>query len=226
MEPPSLSAWQEPSQPLSFMEEVPLLVERARGVSGPEREVLALRLNQRLDTLDAEGRERQVAEVLHELLEGGRLEGLAESLGRPCRAAAVEALLGLGFPYALEVRPEDLAYLRSQQRRGGGFPWMSAAAGGTLAGGLLGQWVNLPETLFSEEGSQGLPLIVLMGLSAMGLLAALLGPERSAFQRAGLAGLLGGALVMLYLGLFGGYYGGVSGGAALLACLLLMLPRR
>ena len=71
-----------------------------------------------------------------------------------------------------------------------------------------------------------LMLSLLMGLSLLALVPALLGPERSDSRRAGLLGLLILALVQLFLGLSGGYYGTFSGGAALVAWLLLVLPRR
>jgi hypothetical protein len=205
-----------------------LNLEEARvATTEAERAGRAARINQQLDALEAGGSGRQVADLLHELLESGQLAGLEDAEGRTCRAAATEALLRLGYPFALEVRPEDLEHLRGLDKDGRRFPWASVAAGGTMAAGLLGQWAALPRELFTEEnGALLLPLTLLMGLSVMGLVPALLGAERSDTRRAGLLGLLVLALVQLYLGAFGGYYGTLSGAAGLLAWLLLWLPRR
>jgi hypothetical protein len=173
-----------------------LAIQEARAASSEaERAVLAARLNQQLDTLEAGAAGRQVADLLHGLLESDQLAGLEDVEGRTCRAAATEALLRLGFPFALEVRPEDLAQ------------WLALTDAPTKDGPLL-------------------PLVLLLGLSLMALVPAVLGPERSNSQRAGLLGLLILALIQLYLGVFGGYYGTLSGAAGLLAWLLLWLPRR
>lgn len=59
---------------------------------------------------------RQAADQLRQLLETGALEGLAASDGRTCRAVAVDVLLTFGFPFALEVTPEDLAHYRAHGR--------------------------------------------------------------------------------------------------------------
>jgi hypothetical protein len=205
---------------------VRLSVQEARAASTEaERAVAAGKLNQRLDTLEAGSGGRQVADLLHALLEGGQLAGLEDTTGRTCRAAATEALLRLGFPFALEVRPEDLEHLRGRDEEQG-FPWASLAAGGVLGTGLIAQWLALPEGPKSNNPGLLLPLIVLMGLSLLTLVPGLLAPERSDAKRAGLLGLLLLALVQLYLGFFGGYYGALSGSAGLLAWLLLLLPRR
>jgi len=60
---------------------------------------------------------RACADLLLRLLEEGKLQGLEDSRGRTARAAAVEALLGMGYPYALELAPEDLEHLRAETRR-------------------------------------------------------------------------------------------------------------
>jgi hypothetical protein len=201
-----------------------LAVQEARAASSEaERAVLAARINQHLDTLEAGAAGRQVADLLHGLLESDQLAGLEDAEGRTCRAAATEALLRLGFPFALEVRPEDLEHLRGGQGTEG-LSWASWAATGTLGAGIVAQWLLLTGVPVEEEPV--LPLVLLMGLSLMALVPGVLGPERSNSQRAGLLGLLILALIQLYLGVFGGYYGTLSGAAGLLAWLLLWLPRR
>ncbi len=226
---PSLVPWEAPASPAlpeADPARVLALVQDARvAASDAERVLVAGALNQQLDALAAGGGSREVADLLQQLLESGRLAGLADAGGRTCRAAAIEALTRLGFPYALEVRPEDLDFLRGQDEASEGFPWVPTAAGALVVAGIVAQWAG---PLLQGLGREGplLPLDLLMGLSLMALVPALLGPERSASQRAGLLGLLVLSLVQLYLGVFGGYYGALSGGAGLLAWLLLMLPRR
>ncbi|HYO56481.1 hypothetical protein [Archangium sp.] len=226
---PSLAPWEAPASP-PVPEEAPppvrVLVEEARvATTGAERAVLATKINHQLDALAAGGGSREVADLLHQLLESGQLAGLEDAEGRSCRAAATKALTRLGFPFALEVRPEDLAHLRGLDEDAQGFPWVPTAAGTVLGAGILAQWWVLSRQGTAREGPV-LPLILLMGLSLMALVPGVLGPERSTSQRAGLLGLLVLSLVQLYLGLFGDYYGAFSGGAGLLAWLLLMLPRR
>lgn len=55
----------------------------------------------------------ETAEYLRGLLEAGTLDGLHDAQGRPCRAAVIQAQIALGFPYALEVNPDDLVWLRA-----------------------------------------------------------------------------------------------------------------
>ncbi len=230
---PSLAPW-EPLESLPVPGEVPLTVlsafvqEARAATSEAERSSLAERINHQLDTLEVGGEGRRVADLLHQFLESGQLAGLEDASGRTCRAAATEALLRLGFPFALEVRPEDLEHLRTLDPSAPSrFPWAPWGAAGALGAGTVTEWLltqSASPSLPSEEPL--LPLVLLMGLSLLSLVPALLGPERSDARRAGLLGLLVLALVQLFLGVSGGYYGTFSGGAALLAWLLLVLPRR
>jgi hypothetical protein len=214
--------------------EVPLtvlsaVVQEARAAtSEAERTSLAERINHQLDTLEVGGEGRRVADLLHQLLEGGLLAGLEDASGRTCRAAATEALLRLGFPFALEVRPEDLEHLRAMDPSAPSrFAWAPWGAAGALGAGTVTQWLlTQSDTSLPPSEEPLLPLVLLMGLSLLSLVPALLGAERSDSRRAGLLGLLILALVQLFLGLSGGYYGTFSGGAALVAWLLLVLPRR
>jgi len=67
-----------------------------------------------LATLDL-GSPRATADRLHALLASGELGLLRGSDGASARAMAVERLLALGYPYALEVAPEDLAHWREER---------------------------------------------------------------------------------------------------------------
>lgn len=205
---------------------LPGLVEEARQAPAADREAAARGLNAHLEALASGGASREGADLLLQLLEGGQLAGLGEGRGRTCRSVAVEALLSLGFPYALEVRPEDLEHLRASRGDRPRHLLPGIAASTALGAGFITQWLLLPGEFASDEGGLSLPLVLLMGLSLLGLMTALLGPERSNSQRAGLLVLALLSLLQIILSVFGGYHGAVSGAAGLVACLLLLLPRR
>jgi hypothetical protein len=70
---------------------------------------------------DEDPRER--ADVLLSLLEkGSQVGGLTGADGGTVREGAVEALLALGYPHALEVPPEALEQVRREQRARGSLP--------------------------------------------------------------------------------------------------------
>ncbi|QRK09006.1 hypothetical protein JQX13_02225 [Archangium violaceum] len=219
--PPSLAPWEAPVEA-----PVQELVEEARGATtDAERAALAARINRQLDALAAGGGSREVADLLHHLLESGQLAGLVDAAGRSCRASATEALTRLGFPFALEVRPEDLDHLRGLDADAPGFRWAPLAAGGTLGAGIVAEWVLLLERGLPESDSLQ-PSVLLMGLSLLALVTGVLAPERSTSQRAGMLVLAILSVIQVFLGVFWGYEGAISGLAGLLACLLIWLPRR
>ncbi|MCP3138927.1 hypothetical protein LXT23_16585 [Pyxidicoccus sp. QH1ED-7-1] len=199
---------------------LPLLVltEQARRASSmPERQELASKLNALLAQMAAEGGDRQVADTFHRLLGSGKLEGLVGTEGRTCRAAAVEALLSLGFPYALEVEPEDLEYLRASGQEG------PLARIQPLAVLVTGVGTQLFLELTRSGGPDGL-VTIQVGLSALAMMALWLAPPRTPVYRLGL-GLL--ALVSV-LGLLlplvaGGPPGALLGVAGLVAVFLAAL---
>ncbi|MEW5738877.1 MAG: hypothetical protein AB1938_08110 [Myxococcota bacterium] len=53
---------------------------------------------------------------LLQLLDADAFAGLSDAEGRPLKLEALLALLRMGYPWALSVKPEDLAWLREQQR--------------------------------------------------------------------------------------------------------------
>jgi len=68
----------------------------------------------RLSRLELES-PRATADRLLQLLASGELATFRASDGTSARAVAVERLLALGYPYALEVSPEDLAHWRAER---------------------------------------------------------------------------------------------------------------
>jgi hypothetical protein len=173
----------KPTPPLELPLPVLVLTEQARRVPDAERPELALRLNTLLEQMSADGGSRPLADTLHRLLETGKLEGLVDTRGRSCRAVAVEALLSLGFPYALEVRPEDLEHLRAHGRRGVGHGLGPAIPGAVLLTGLMAQ---VTQELARSGGPDSL-VTTQVGLSALALVALWLAPPKSAVYRVGLA---------------------------------------
>lgn len=88
-------------------------LQRARNSEGDERLQLAGRLNQLLRRPPSEAERELWAQFLLERLDDEAFHDLYDTDGVSCRAVAVEALLGLGFPWALHLEPDDLEYLRT-----------------------------------------------------------------------------------------------------------------
>lgn len=100
---------------------VRLLLERLE--AAPHDRSLATSLNQAIVGL-ARTPSRDVSELLREL---SGLEGLRQaqdSKGWSCRAAAIATRLKLGYPWALEVTPEELEFVRGH-RRGDANGWLN-----------------------------------------------------------------------------------------------------
>ncbi|MFP2932405.1 hypothetical protein ACLESO_46105, partial [Pyxidicoccus sp. 3LG] len=212
------SAAGKPTPQLDMPLPLMVLTEQARRVPELERPEVASKLNALLAQMAAEGGDRQVADTFHRLLESGKLEGLVDTQGRSCRAAAVEALLALGFPYALEVEPEDLEHLRASGRRD--LAWGPLFPMSVLVTGL---GIQIFQELTRSGGPDGL-LTIQVGLSALAMMALWLAPPRTPVYRLGL-GLLAlcsvlGVLIPLVAG---GPVGGFIGVAGLVAVFLAAL---
>lgn len=104
-----------------------LLTTAAEAPSSDLRE-LAASVNRVLERLPKNGG-RPAAELLTSLLDQGRLAELVDWEGRTCRAAAADALIGLGYPYALELSPEDLEHLREGGAFGTPAPYLLSGLG-------------------------------------------------------------------------------------------------
>jgi hypothetical protein len=209
-----------PETPLPVL----LLVDQARSAEGRERQELSRRINRWLDEMVREGGSRHVADWFHHLIENGRLEGLADAAGHSCHDTAVQGLLAMGFPYALEVRPEDLERLRpreQQPRSRKAQRDLKMGAAGVVLGGVL---TELVLNLLRLRPTTGI-LTVEVGVALMATMALLVSGPRTALRNLGLAGLLVVSALSVSLGLFGGYAGLVSGLAGLVAALLFALHR-
>jgi hypothetical protein len=102
-------------------------LQRARNSEGDERLELAGRLNAVLRSPPEVDREAW-AQFLLEKLDDEAFHDLYDTDGVSCRAVAVEAVLALGFPFALHLEPDDLDYLRTvTPARSGAAGWRAMA---------------------------------------------------------------------------------------------------
>jgi hypothetical protein len=204
-----------PGTPLPVL----LLVDQARDAPPEEQQELARRINRLLDQMVLEGGSRHVADWFHHLIESGRLEGLADAAGHSCHETAIKGLLSMGFPYALEIRPEDLQRVRPPEQRATWKRFLTPLAASVAAGGAVAQVVMhlLGPFRFSHL------LTLEVGVSLLALAAVLLGKPRGALRQMGLAVLVVGSILSIFLGTLPGYAGMVSGLAGLVAALLFAI---
>lgn len=155
---------------------------------------------------------REAADLLLRLLERDVLEGLVTGDGWTCRALAVETLLSFGFPYALEVDPEDLAHYRAQGHR---VRWDAA----TVSAGLLvlaGVGFQLAVVRTTEHQSR-VVVLSMLALLFTGLAVAM--PVKR--RRWPLIGLALSGVAMIVAGVLGSPVGLVAGAGSLVAALLM-----
>ena len=93
------------------------LVQRARNSSDEEKRWLAglvLQALEKVPDIPMPERDRQVT-LLLEFLDDEALHGMVAPNGVECRAAAVEAVLRVGYPWALQLEPDDMEFFRTQR---------------------------------------------------------------------------------------------------------------
>jgi hypothetical protein len=102
-----------------------VLIDRVRapGVAQVEIDALLTQLDQPLAPQQSP---REHADLLLSLIEDNHVSSFTGSDGRTVRAAALQALLALGYPYALEVPPEAL---EAQALAAGGSSLLSTRSG-------------------------------------------------------------------------------------------------
>jgi hypothetical protein len=195
------------------------LVRQIRARASEDPPPLVDRLHRCLIDMPAQGGPRAAADFLVRQLEGGTFAELEDQRGRSTRAAAVRALLALGYPYALEVSPEDLGYLRAEDKRRRS--WTEPAAGAVVvAGAAAGALVAAIHPPLVAPAAVPLALGSVLG----GLIAA--------FNRSGTRGRALGmgllATVMVggvVLAAAGGIFEAITALASLVAVVLLSLRR-
>lgn len=204
-----------PGTPLPVL----LLVDQARDAPPEEQQELARRINRLLDQMVLEGGSRHVADWFHHLIESGRLEGLADAAGHSCHETAIKGLLAMGFPYALEVSPEDLQRVRPKPPSSTRDTVLTVAGATVAAGGALTQLVMhlLGPLRYSHL------LTIEVGFSLLALAAVLVGKPRTPLRQLGLAVMVVFSVLSIFLGTLPGYAGLVSGLAGLVAALLFAI---
>ncbi len=178
---PSGTKTPPPETPLPVL----LLVDQAQSASGAERQELSRRINRWLDQMVLEGGSRHVADWFHHLIESGRLDGLADAAGHSCHETAVRGLISMGFPYALEVRPEDLERIKPREQRRRILKRdkdLKGAAAGVLVGGSIAELVL---NLVRDRPLSGL-LTVEVGLALMSAVALWFSEPRTPLRNMGL----------------------------------------
>lgn len=122
---------------------VPLteLVQRARHASGEERTWLCTLVNRALVASALAGQKDRQAALLLGMLDDEALHDLEDQDQVFCRSVAVDALLTLGYPWALQLEPEDVQFMRDhppRARRKVPLARLSAGLAGLGAVGMLG----------------------------------------------------------------------------------------
>ncbi len=92
---------------------MPELIQRARNAVGEERAWLCTLVNRSLAALPAARDKDKQAPLLLQMLDDEALHDMEDDKKVPCRAVAVEALLSIGYPWALQLDPDDVDFLRA-----------------------------------------------------------------------------------------------------------------
>jgi hypothetical protein len=112
-------------------------LQRARNSEGDARLTLAGRVNKLLAQPITLPDRESIAHLLIDKLDDEAFHNLYDAQGLSCRAAAVEAVLNLGFPWALHVEPDDLVYLRTVKPVRSGGAWRAFAVVTALLAALF-----------------------------------------------------------------------------------------
>ena len=91
----------------------PELLRALNAVPDSARPDIATRLNDVLIAMRAPGHETEEAELVMEALSSQELHDAIDTRGRSCRKEAVQTMMACGFPHALMLDPDDMAFARS-----------------------------------------------------------------------------------------------------------------
>ena len=148
------------------------LLRAAAGAQAEARTTLAGEINQVLAKLREPGNESDEARVLVAELDARAFDDLIDARGVASRKEAVQTLLSLGFPHALNVDPGDLAFARKEESREenrrtrnarlemarlGEEPWVDSKFNAKL--------VRSRKAAVACAGLSGLALLVYLGLA-------------------------------------------------------------
>jgi len=91
----------------------PDLLRALEAVPDPARPEIATRLNDVLLAMRAPGHESEESELVMEALSSKALHDVVDTRGRSCRKEAVQTMMACGFPHALLLDPDDMAFART-----------------------------------------------------------------------------------------------------------------
>ncbi len=130
----------------------------SRELELPERrDGAATKVNGVLAAIVAKGVEAEhratVAKAILEVLEERHFKLATDANGLSCRSQAVAAVIALGYPWALQLHPDDLAFYREKSKPSRTGRWAALAIALAMAAGGLGAawyWLSMPVLLVPE----------------------------------------------------------------------------
>jgi hypothetical protein len=170
--PPTSSTAVGDARIVSLPAELPalkVLVEevRAPGATRTEVDALIAGLSQ---PLPPETSPREHADLLLSLMEDAQLADSTGTDGRTVRAAAIQALLALGYPYALEVSPEALEATVRDEGKGPGLLSTQKGKVGLGLVALAGILQFIPVIFFALEAPDSSPSKALVEFLSIGFI--------------------------------------------------------
>jgi len=195
------------------------LLQKADAASGDARRAATSELNAALGQMSRFA-SRPVADLLLRWLDQGALSDLQDAEGQTARAAATAAVLSMGYPYALEISPDDLDHLRSR----------SAAVRGP--GGAVGAFLMVAVTagiaivqLATDPEAHGLASAAGLLLAMLASVGAMVASAQSARRRWASVVLLVAGMVAMSMAL-GGTTALLAPALGSLAAFAMGWPRR
>lgn len=178
------------------------------GANSPEGTDAADRFAIEIAALAREAPTQETRDVLDALLSTEELDRFVDGDGVPCRVSVVNALLALGFPYALEVSPPDLQLVRDHAPRQWRLKPIASAALFSMLWSI--GWISAivrygTQTLHPVELQLGIPFLVGGGHGLAAMVGTLMKNPRkrlklySTLAWLGLLGPLASALVGVFL---------------------------
>lgn len=179
------------------LERLPVLLQRADAAAGDARRAATAELNAGLGQM-ARYPSRPAADLLLRWLDQGALKDLQDAEGLTARAAATAAVLSMGYPYALEISPDDLDHLRARTAAARG----PGAAVGALMMMVVTSLIAVVQ-LATEPGVQGAGSAVGLLVAMLASVGLMLSNPRGARRRWASIALLVSGLVAMSLALGG-----------------------
>ncbi|MDP3237089.1 MAG: hypothetical protein Q8N26_30145 [Myxococcales bacterium] len=170
------------------LDSFPELLRALNAVPDSARPDIATRLNDVLIAMRAPGDESEEAELVMEALSSKELHDVIDTRGRSCRKEAVQTMMACGFPHALMLDPDDMAFARSfvQVRKAPSAtssqentidddalePWESGMRGNRRLGAAVMSALQIFSAILSLIEVPGAMALAAVGLSFVGLFAA------------------------------------------------------